>query len=167
MHIILYIFLSLTWESAIFRKGRRKNSFKFYLVFFMGLLHRFLSFTGERNFCRTWLKALLSSVQRFCSTLSQEFWLINQHVFSRSLSVPKTKNPLPNFLWPKSYYFWREGFWPIIWPLSSPSTSSCHATHSGYHNDLYPLLCPTNLGLWSADRLTCILTASVVSRCAC
>ena len=28
------------------------------------------------------------------------------------------------------------GFWPIIWPLSSSSTSPCHAIHSGYYTDL-------------------------------
>ena len=63
-----------------FGKGRRKNSFKLYLSLLKGLLRRFLSFTGEQHFSRTWRKALLSSVQRFCSTFSPEFWLINQHV---------------------------------------------------------------------------------------
>ena len=71
---------------SIFRKGRRKNSFKLYLAFFVGFTSQIPFFYSRAAFCRIWLKAiLLSSVQRFCSTLSPEFWLINQHMSSRRL----------------------------------------------------------------------------------
>ena len=69
---------------------------------------------------------------------TQEFFGIrsSQDVLSRwppskkwnSLSlVPLTKRVLLPVL----------RLWPIIWLLSSSSTSPCHAIHSGYYNDLY------------------------------
>ena len=131
---------------SIFRKSRKKNSFKLYLAFFEGFTSQIPFFYGRVAFCRIWLKAiLLSSVQRLCSTLSPEFWLINQHISSRWLlsknwrfflwvsepgvfgirsahpfmatSVLKTENPFPNFLW-------RKG------PTSSAKASANHLAPS-------------------------------------
>ena len=128
---------------------------------------------GRRHFSRIWRKALLSSVQRFFSTFPgawltwcpshanvwpelkilsageephPQFWL----QFSTSLHAdccPKTKDPLPNFLWRKGIIFGAKGsgqsfgLFPVM------------LFHSGYYNDLHSLLCPTNLGLWSADSV--------------
>ena len=129
-----------------------------YLSFSWGLLRRFLSFTGERYFSRIWLKAiLLSSVQRFCSTLSPER-AVNRRLYP-SISVLKLKIPLQISSDEKALFLARKALANHLAPFSS-STSSGHATQR-------PTFPSPSTRLWSAGSLTCILTALAVSRWAC
>ena len=132
---------------SIFRKGRRKNSFKLYIAFRrVYFLDSFL--LQASGILWVWLKAiLLSSVQSFCSTLYPEFG----YSFNTSRHELKILFPISS---DEKILLVLKASANHLAPSSS--TSSGHATHSGYYNDLYPLLCPTNLGLWSADSLTCI-----------
>ena len=135
-----------------------ENGFKVYLASLTGFFWDF--FHGLAGFCGAWLEgtgyflvqdSFRSSPEfrrQFQYILSRQLlswnsdpllrpeFCIRSHVLSRrppskklnSLSrFPLTKRALLPVLW----------FWPIIWPLSSSSTSLCHAIHSDYYTDLY------------------------------
>ena len=72
----------------------------------------------------------------FHGRASPEFW----HQISTSLHSnlrPKTWNSLSLVPLTKRVLFLALRIRPIIWLLSSSSTSPSHAIHSGYYNDLY------------------------------
>ena len=70
-------------------------------------------------------------------------WLGTRELFWHRVSTsfhgdlrPKNWNSFSLFPLTKRALLPALGFWPIIWPLSSSSTSSCHAIDSGYNTDL-------------------------------
>ena len=96
-------------------------------------MFRFLSFTGEWLTRIGWISAfLLTSVQRFCSTLfygrlSPEL----AELASLSLScqcLSRTKLSFPNFLKRKRWHFGLRVYGPIIWLFPSTIIESGHDT---------------------------------------
>ena len=97
----IYIYI----QFPIFRKGRREKSFKLYLsfrkVFFSGF---FLLRASSISLWSGWRPFLLSSVQRFYSTLSRS--LANLAPISCQC-LSRAKDPFPNFFWRKgTFFFW-------------------------------------------------------------
>ena len=164
-----FSFLSFTWESIlvhsfiygwwnksfqflsflfwmhiipIFRKGRRKNSSSctylcegYFSGSFLLRASGILQNLAEGAF-------LISSVQRFCSTLSRSL------AKSASIScqcLSRTKDPFPNFLWRKGIIFGAKGS-----GQSFGFFFFFYFLRSCYYSDLNSLLCPTDYRSWSA-----------------
>ena len=141
-----------------------ENGFKVYLAFSTGFIWYFFSFTGEWCSVEMYGKAPVIFRPKFFPLFPGVSATVSIHLVTptavlklpflftglvpgsyfgirsarplTATSVLKNWNSFSPFPLTKRALLPALGFWPIIWPLSSPFTSPCHAIHSGNDTDL-------------------------------